>query len=325
MADRTLSAPETRRRHSRSIQVRRKRDQTASRAFFVLSLLPLTLIIVILVALILRSQPILRVNSIWALLSGQIWKPNQGLFGFLPYIIGTIWVTSVAMIIAIPPCLFTAIYLAEYASPRVKAVMKPLLDILASIPSVVYGVWGVVAIVPWVHRFLRPFLQDWLGFIPVFQSENPTGYSIISGSIVLAVMVAPFIIALTYEVIHTVPDGMRHASLAVGATRWQTVRYAVLPQTTPGIVAGIMLGCSRALGETMAVMMVVGNVAKIPASIFDPAYPLPALIANNFGEMMSIPLYDGALMGAALVLLVMVLIFNITSTLALRRILRRMK
>ena len=227
------------------------------------------------------------------------------------------------MVLAVPPCLLVAIYLVEYAHTPLKTVMKPLLDLLASIPSVVYGVWGLVAIVPWVQSSLSPFLNRWLGFIPLFHSDNPTGFSIISGSIVLAVMVAPFIIAVTYEVMHTVPDGLRHASLAMGATRWQTVRYAVLPQTLPGIVAGIVLGASRALGETMAVLMVVGNVAKVPASIFDPAYPLPALIANNYGEMLSIPLYDAALLGAALVLLLMVLIFNIASTLVLRQILRR--
>ena len=246
----------------------------------------------ILVALVLRSWPILQNHSLWALLTGQVWKPLQGQFGFFPFIIGTVWVTGVAMVLAVPPCLLIAIYLVEYAHTPLRTVMKPLLDLLAAIPSVVYGVWGLVAIVPWVQSSLSPFLNRWLGFIPLFHSNNPTGYSILSGSIVLAVMVAPFIIAVTYEVMQTVPDGLRHASLAIGATRWQTVRYAVLPQALPGILAGIVLGASRALGETMAVLMVVGNVAKVPNSIFDPAYPLPALIANNYGEMLSIPLYD---------------------------------
>ncbi len=302
---------------------RRETDRLASQLFLVLSTLPLILIFVILVALILRSWPIMRTRLLWDLLTGQVWKPGQGLFGFFPFIMGTIWVTVVAMFLAVPPCLLVAIYLVEYTHTTLKNLMKPLLDLLASIPSVVYGVWGLVAIVPWVQNYLSPFMKRWLGFIPLFNSNNPTGFSIISGSIVLAVMVAPFIIAVTYEVMHTVPDGLRHASLAIGATRWQTVRYAVLPQVVPGIVAGIVLGASRALGETMAVLMVVGNVAKVPGSIFDPAYPLPALIANNYGEMLSIPLYDSALLGAALVLLVMVLVFNIASTLMLRRILRR--
>jgi phosphate transport system permease protein len=141
---------------------------------------------------------------------------------------------------------------------------------------------------------------------------------------VLGLMIVPFIIAVTFEVLRTIPEGSRQASLAVGATKWQTIRHAVLPQALPGISAGVVLGASRALGETMAVLMVVGNVARVPSSIFDPAYPLPALIANNYGEMMSIPLYDAALLGAALVLLLIVLVFNVLSTLALRHILRRM-
>jgi phosphate transport system permease protein len=127
---------------------------------------------------------------------------------------------------------------------------------------------------------------------------------------------------VTYEVLQAVPAGVREASLAVGATRWQTVKYAVLPHVIPGVMAGIVLGASRALGETMAVLMVIGNVARSPTSVFDPAYPLTALIANNYGEMLSIPLYDSALMGAALLLLVIVLLFNLASTLVLRRMIR---
>jgi len=200
--------------------------------------------------------------------------------------------------------------------------MKPFIDLLAAIPSVVYGVWGLLAIVPFVQA-LKHNLGPVLSFIPIFNSRNPTGYSILAGSIVLAVMIAPFIIAVTYEVLSTVSLGSREASLAVGATRWQTVKYAVLPQARPGIIAGVVLGASRALGETMAVIMVVGNVVQVPNSIFDAAYPLPALIANNYGEMLTIPLYDAALLTAALILLVIVLIFNVLSTLALRHIIGR--
>jgi phosphate transport system permease protein len=323
MAEELMAKPTRARKTLGTLLGRRETDRLASRLFLLLSTVPLILFVVILAALVQRSWPIIQNHSLWDLLTGQVWKPAQGLFGFYPFIIGTIWVTVVAMVLAVPPCLLVAIYLVEYAHTPLRTVMKPLLDILASIPSVVYGVWGLVAIVPWVQSSLSPFLNRWLGFIPLFHTENPTGFSIIAGSIVLAVMVAPFIIAVTYEVMQTVPEGLRHASLAMGATRWQTVRYAVLPQTLPGILAGIVLGASRALGETMAVLMVVGNVAKVPASIFDPAYPLPALIANNYGEMLSIPLYDAALLGAALVLLLMVLIFNVASTLVLRQILRR--
>jgi phosphate transport system permease protein len=201
--------------------------------------------------------------------------------------------------------------------------MKPLLDILAAIPSVVYGVWGLLAIVPFVQYAAVPVLGQLLGFLPLFRSNNPTGFSIFAAALVLAVMVTPVIVAVTYEVLQTVPQGLREASLAVGATRWQTIKHAVLPKAMPGVIAAIVLGFSRAFGETIAVMMVVGNVAQTPTSIFDPAYPLPALIANNYGEMMSIPMYDAALMGAALILLLVILAFNLIAVLALRRAVRR--
>jgi phosphate transport system permease protein len=298
---------------------RRAKDLLAQRLFFLISLVPVLLFLAIISALLVKSWPILQVQNLWQLLSGTVWQPLKSAFGFLPFIAGTIWVTLVSLVLAVPPCLFTAIYLAEYAHRRTRAIAKPVLDLLAAIPSVVYGVWGVLAIVPLV-RWIGPYVDRLFGFVPFFKDTNPTGFSILAGGVVLAVMVTPFIIAVVFEVLRTVPDGAREASLAMGATRWQTTRHAVLPHTTAGIIAGIVLGMSRSLGETMAVLMVVGNVAKMPNSIFDPAYPLPALIANNYGEMMSIPLYDSALLTAALILLVIVLFFNIISTLILRRI-----
>jgi phosphate transport system permease protein len=294
-------------------------DQIAKRTFYVMAAIPIMLVVVMFAVLLTRSWPILATTPIQELLGGRTWLPSQGLFGFFPFIMGTFWVTVVALVLAVPPCLLTALYLAEYARSTLRTIMKPMLDILAAIPSVVYGVWGMIAIVPVVKR-LGSFANDAPGFIPFLKSTNPTGYSIFAGGIVLAVMIAPLIIAITYEVFRTVPNGYREASLAVGATKWETIRFAILPKTTSGIIAGIMLSASRALGETMAVLMVVGNVAKVPGSIFDPAYPLPALIANNYGEMMSIPLYESALMMAALVLLLIVLIFNMLATLLLHQI-----
>jgi phosphate transport system permease protein len=301
---------------------RKNKDRLAQRVYFAITLLPVVLLAAITLALALRSLPIFRDHSLWELVSGQTWQPLRGNFGFLPFIAGTFWVTVTAMLLAVPPCIFTSIYLVEYAHKRTRLFIKPLLDLLSGIPSVVYGVWGVIAIVPAVQSFSAWAGRN-LGFLPIFRSANPTGYSILAGGTVLAVMVAPFIIAVTFEVMMAVPRGLREASLALGATRWQTIKHAVLPRCSPGIVAGIVLGASRALGETMAVLMVVGNVAKMPGSIFDAAYPLTALIANNYGEMMSVPLYDAALLSAALVLLVVVLIFNVLSTLVLRRIIGR--
>jgi phosphate transport system permease protein len=302
---------------------RRTRELIFGRSFLMATIIPLLLLVAIVAALWLRTRPIFEVASFWDLLSGVTWRPQQKEFGFYPFIVGTFWVTVVAMLLAVPICLLSAIYLSEYAHASTRAFMKPLLDLLAAIPSVVYGVWGVILIVPWVQNQIAPAFNKWLGFIPLLKSTNPTGFGILSGSIVLAVMVAPFIIAITYEVLQAVPRGLREASLAIGSTNWETIKYAVLPQTRSGILAGIVLGSSRALGETMAVLMVVGNVVRIPSSIFDPAYPLTALIANNYGEMLSIPLYDAALMGASLILLILVLVFNILSTLALHRIIAR--
>ncbi|MEJ2710312.1 MAG: phosphate ABC transporter permease subunit PstC [Anaerolineales bacterium] len=298
---------------------RRGKDRLARHFFMLLTCLPALLLVVMLVALAQRAAPILQGSSLGELLTGSLWHPYRGQFGFWPFISGTAWVTVAAMLLATPVCLLCALYLSEYARPRTTQAVKPLLDLLAGIPSVVYGVWGVLAIVPLVGR-LNPAIKGSLGFLPIFVSNNPTGFSVLAGAIVLAVMVTPFIIAVTYEVLRAVPQELRQASLAVGASHWQTVKHAVLPQALPGIIAGCVLGLSRALGETMAVLMVVGNVAQAPGSIFDPAYPLPALIANNYGEMMSIPRYEAALMGAALLLLVVVLGFNLLSAMALRRL-----
>jgi phosphate transport system permease protein len=180
------------------------------------------------------------------------------------------------------------------------------------LPSVIYGVWGVLLVVPLVGRVLAP----------VFGVQS-SGYSVLAGGIVLAIMIFPTIISVSLEVFSSIPDQMREASLSLGATKWETVRHVVLRKGLQGIIAAVVLGLSRAFGETMAVLMVVGNIARVPGSVFDAGYPLPALIANNYGEMMSVPLYDAALMLAAGVLLLVVLIFNILARLILVRVERK--
>ena len=324
MSEIELSQMKTEGRLSRpSTPSRARTDRAAQRTFFIITLVPVVLIIIVATALVVRAYPILNSYSFSDLLFGDIWRPNNGQFGFRPFILGTLWVTTVGVLLAVPPCLLVSIYLAEYAHNRTRAFTKPVLDVLAAIPPVVYGVWGLLAIVPFVDDVLAPLSERWFGSISFLAVTQPTGFGILAGGIVLAVMIAPLIISVIFEVFATVPNDLRHASLAVGATKWQTIRTVVLPQVLPGIIAAIVLGASRALGETIAVLMVVGNVPNIPTSVFDSAYPLPALIANNYGEMMYIPLYDAALLGAALVLLVVILIFNILSTLVLQRFLRR--
>ena len=219
-----------------------------------------------------------------------------------------------AVAIAVPLCILTAIYLSEYAHRKIRVWTSPLIDLLAGIPSVVYGMWGILVVVPLIKNHIGPFF-----------GVMSAGYSVMAGGIVLAIMVFPIIIHVSVEVLKSVPYEVREASLSLGATKWQTVKHVVMRKAMPGVIAAIVLGLSRAFGETMAVLMVAGNVAKVPSSVFDPAYPLPALIANNYGEMLSVPLYDSALLLASLVLLLVVLVFNVISRIILVRVERSIR
>ncbi len=288
---------------------RRVKDLLAGKVMLLLTVMAALLVLAMIAGLYLKSKPVLDSHSLDELLFSTKWRPFRGQFGFLPFIMGTLWVTGVAVVIAVPLCLLTAIYLSEYARSRVREWVKPLIDILAGIPSVVFGVWGMLVVVPFIKDVVAPSFK-------VFS----TGYSVLAGGVVLAIMIFPVIIHVTLEVLRAVPNEVREASLALGATRWQTVKRVVLRKALPGVAAAIVLGISRAFGETMAVLMVVGNVPKIPSSVLDPAYPLPALIANNYGEMLSVPLYDSALMLAALILLLVILLFNVVSRAVLLRL-----
>jgi phosphate transport system permease protein len=301
---------------------RRLKDIIAGRLMMAAAVLSSVLLLIIAIALYLRAKPILDAKSLGDLLLGTTWMPFQGEFGFFPFIMGTLYVTLLAMVIAVPLSILSAIYLAEYANENVRQKILPVIDLLAGIPPVVYGVWGVLAIVPAIS-YIAPVIGN-LG-IPFLTARNySTGYSLLAGGIVLAIMVFPIIISISEQVLRAVPFDMREASMSLGATRWQTIKHAVIRIAYPGIAAAIILGFSRAIGETMAVLMVVGNVPNIPSSVFDSAYPLTALIANNYGEMMSIPLYDSALLLAALILMLVILFFTIAARLILIRIERRM-
>ena len=293
------------------MRLRRLNDLLASRLMLAATAFSALLVILIGIGLYLKSRPILSVQPLSRLLFSCSWHPLNGEFGLTPFLMGTRWVTGVAMIIAIPLCLLTSIYLAEYAPRGVRGILKPLIDLLAGIPSVVYGLFGILLIVPLTRSIASAF------------GRTTNGYNVLSGGIVLAMMVFPVIIAISTEVIETVPYGMREASLALGSTKWQATKLVVARGALAGIIAAIVLGFARAFGETMAVLMVVGNVAKAPSSVFAPAYPLPALIANNYGEMMSIPLYGSALLFAALVLLVVIFLFSLGARIVLVRVERR--
>jgi len=255
-----------------------------------------------------KSRPLLARHSLWQCLSSQDWHPLRGEFGLLPFITGTLAVTGLAIIIAIPVSLLSSVYLTEYASRGLRAVIRPVIDVMAAIPSVIYGICGILFIVPLVRA---------AGTATGFSNS---GYTLLSAGFVLAVMIMPVIVAVTTEVLEAIPIEAREAVIALGATRWETIRHILLRIARPGIVAAVMLGLSRAFGETMAVMMVAGNVANVSLSLFKPVYTLPALIANNYGEMLSIPLYESALMLAALILLAVVATVNISAHVILRRV-----
>jgi len=258
------------------------------------------------VGLYIKSKLLLEDQSLVDLLFSSDWRPLSGKFGFLAFAVSSVWVTVLSVLIAGPICLLTAIHLTQYAKGWVLRIMHPVIDILAGIPSVIFGVWGILVIVPFISHYVAPFF-----------GVNTSGYTIITGAIVLAVMIIPFVLNILIDVFKTVPDELKEASLSLGASQWQTIKLVLLRKAFPGIVSALGLGISRAFGETIAVLMVVGNVAKIPTGIFQPGYPLPALIANNYGEMLSIPMYDSALMLAALILFFVVLVFNFLSRLAI--------
>lgn len=258
--------------------------------------------------LFVKAFPVIKAHGLWKLLSSANWKPSAGEFGFLPFIVSTLWVSAIAILIALPLSILSAIYLSSYASETIKRVFKPVIDLLSGIPPVIYGVWGTLTIVP---------------FIAVNLAPGTTGYSVLAGGIVLAVMITPLLTGLLAEIFMAIPSEMTEASLSLGATRWQTVKRVMLRRAFPGIAAVTVLALSRALGETMAVLMVCGNSIAIPRSVLDAGYPLPALIANNYGEMLSVPGYESALMLAALMLFVIVFFFSGLSRLILKRLERR--
>ncbi len=289
--------------------IRIAREKTAGGVMFLLTAASLLLVVAMGIGLYFKSAPILEEHSLWELLSASEWKPFRNQFGFFPFIMGTVWVTGSALVFALPVSLLTALFLTEYSRSWVKRWVYPALDILAALPSVIYGVWGTLLIVPWIsERFAPRFV------------EYSSGYTVLASSVVLSVMILPLLVSLFVEIFSTVPQELRDASQALGATRWQTSRKVIIRRSLPGIFAAVVLAVSRALGETIAVLMVCGNLPQAPHSLFDACYPIPALIANNYGEMLSLPLYEAALMFAAAILFVVVLLFNLLSRIILYRI-----
>lgn len=294
------------------MKLRLLKDKIARQTMMSLSLFGILMLLLIGIVLFVYSLPTLRDNSAYQLFFTSNWKPFKGEFGFGAFIYSTLYVTFIAIALAFPPALFCALYMSEYASATVKRIFSPVIDLLSGIPPVIYGVWGTLTIVPFISEKLALMFVDF-----------STGYSVLAGGVVLAIMILPLIVSILIEVFTAIPNEIREASLSLGATKWQTVKKVILKKSLPGIVATVVLAVSRAFGETIAVLMVCGNYTDIPQSIFDACYPLPALIANNYGEMMSIPGYESALMFAAFLLFIIIVLFNSASRFILYRIKKR--
>ena len=245
-----------------------------------------------------------------AFLTSSVWDPVAGEFGAAPAVIGTLLTSGIALLIATPLALGVAIFLTEFAPARVRQPVAFLVDLLAAIPSVIYGLWGIYVLVPLLREHVMPFISDTLGLgrFALFAGPAP-GNSVLAAGAVLAIMVLPYIAAVSREVLLAVPRSQREAALALGATRWEMIVGAVLPYARVGIFGGIILGLGRALGETMAVTMVIGNTHDISLSLFHPGYTMASLIANEFSEATG-DLHLSALMAVGFVLFVITLIVN---------------
>jgi len=257
--------------------------------------------------MLLRATPAIRAFG-FSFLYTSTWDPVAERFGAVPFVFGTLVSSLLALLIAVPLGLGAAIYLAELAPRWMRSPMAFLVELVAAVPSVVYGLWGIFVLAPLLRTWVQPALGKTLGFLPLFQGP-PYGVGMLAAGIVLAIMVVPFITAVGREVLLAVPNTQREAALALGATRWETTRIAVLRYGRSGLIGAILLGLGRALGETMAVTMVIGNRPEVAMSLFAPGYTMASVIANEFSEATS-DLYLAALVEIGLLLLVVTVIVN---------------
>ena len=240
-------------------------------------------------------------------ITGTDWDPVKDVFGALAFIYGTVVSSLIALLIAVPLSLGIAIFLVEQAPAQVSRPLAFLVELLAAIPSVVYGLWGIFVLAPFLRVHVDPPLQRWFGWLPIFQGAI-TGIGLLTGGIILAIMVTPIISAVVRDVLAAVPGSQREAALALGATKWETTRV-VLVNGAPGIAGAVILGLGRAIGETMAVTMVIGNRSHISASLFDPSYTIASAIANEFTEATK-DLYLSALVELGLILFFVTFVVN---------------
>lgn len=256
----------------------------------------------------------------WSFLTASVWDPVAEQFGAWPLVVGTLLTAFIALLLAVPLSLGVSIYLTEFAPEAIRQPVAFVIGLLAAIPSVVYGLWGVFVLVPMLRTSVFPFLRDTLGFLPFFQGAI-YGPSVLSASLILAIMVMPYVMSVSREVLLAVPGAQREAALALGATRWEAVTTAILPFARSGIVGAGILGLGRALGETMAVTMLIGNRHDLSASLFAPGYTMAAVIANEFSEAAT-DIHFAALTYVALALFGLTVLVNAGARLLIWRVAR---
>ena len=239
---------------------------------------------------------------------GMVWDPVAEQFGAWPFVYGTLVTTAVSLVLGVPLGLGAAIFLAELAPPKISDMLAFVIELLAAVPSVIYGLLGIFVVVPFVRSTLAPALKNTLGFLPLFQGPC-YGVSFLAAGLVLAIMIVPFIVSVSREVLLAVPTDQREAALALGSTRWESTWKVVVPFALPGVLGSVFLAMARALGETMAVTMVVGNVPQVKASLLAPGYSIAAVIANEFTEATG-DIYLQALIELGLVLFLVTFILN---------------
>ncbi len=270
------------------------------------ALLMVGIVVAMVIALAIESTASIRQFG-FSFLTNQQWNPVKGNFGALPFVYGTIASSLIALLISVPFSLGIAIFLVEQAPQYIARPIGFLVELLAAIPSVVYGLWGIFVLAPFLREYVEPFLARWFGFLPFFRGSI-TGIGLLTGGIILAIMVTPIISAIVRDVLTAVPGSQREAALALGATKWEMIRV-VLVNGAPGIAGAVILGLGRALGETMAVTMVIGNRPEISLSLFDPSYTIASAIANEFTEATG-DLYISALVELGLILFLVTFVVN---------------
>ncbi len=293
-------------------------DRVFHSILVILASMILVIVVAIIGKMVLNSLPTIQQFGI-GFLTGREWIPARNQFGALPFIYGTIVSSVIALIISVPISLGIAIVLVEQAPKRIASPIGFMIELLAAIPSVVYGLWGIFVLAPFIREYLGVFLGNYFGWLPFFQGRL-TGIGMLTGGIILALMITPIITAVVRDVLEAVPKTQREAALALGATNWEKTQI-VLGNAASGIAGAVVLGLGRALGETMAVTMVIGNSPQISASLFEPAYTIASVLAANFADATE-EIYLSALIEMGLVLFLVTFVVNALAKLLVMRVVR---